>query len=74
MDRDTFCVMVTLFNHLKNHMSRSKKNIHNMYNMYNLLYNLLYTILLNIMFHVPMGRLQLDLIYCFTFIFHRQPI
>ena len=30
--------------------------------------------ILNIMFHAPMGRLQLELIYCFTFIFHRRPI
>ena len=26
------------------------------------------------MFHAPMGRFQLELIYCFTFIFHRRPI
>ena len=31
-------------------------------------------ILLNIMFHAPMGRFPLELIYCFTFIFHRRPI
>ena len=33
-----------------------------------------YYILLNIMFHAPMGRFQLELVYCFTFIFHRRPI
>jgi len=26
------------------------------------------------MFLAPMGRFQLELIYCFTFIFHRHPI
>jgi hypothetical protein len=26
------------------------------------------------MFHAPMGRFRLELIYCFTFIFHRRPI
>ena len=26
------------------------------------------------MFHAPMGRFQLELIYCFTFIFHCSPI
>ena len=31
-------------------------------------------IFLYIMFHAPMGRFQLELIYCFTFIFHRRPI
>ena len=29
------------------------------------------SILLNIMFHAPMGRFQLELIYCLTSIFHR---
>ena len=32
------------------------------------------SILLNIMFHAPMGRFQLELIYCFTFIFHSRPM
>ena len=31
------------------------------------------SILLNIIFHAPMGIFQLELIYCFTFIFHRRP-
>ena len=31
-------------------------------------------LLLNTMLHAPMGRFQLELIYCFTFIFHRRPI
>ena len=32
-----------------------------------------YNILLNIMFHAPIGRFQLELIYCFTFVFTRRP-
>jgi hypothetical protein len=31
-------------------------------------------IFLNIMFHALMERFQLELIYCFTFIFHRRPM
>ena len=31
-------------------------------------------VLFNIMFHAPMGRFQLELIYCFTFMFHRRSI
>ena len=37
-------------------------------------FNVLEETLLNIMFHAPMGKFQLELIYCFTFIFHRRPI
>ena len=36
--------------------------------------NLLESILLNIMFCAPMGRFQLEIIYCFTFICHRPSI
>ena len=31
-------------------------------------------ILLKIIFHALMERFQLELIYCFTFIFHRRPL
>ena len=31
-------------------------------------------VILIIMFHVPMERFQLELIYCFTFTFHHRPI
>ena len=31
-------------------------------------------VLLNIMFYAPMGRFQLELIYWFSFIFHRRSI
>jgi hypothetical protein len=37
-------------------------------------YTKLILILLNIMFHAPMGRFQLELIYCISFIFHCHPI
>ena len=30
--------------------------------------------LLNIMFHAPMGRFQLELIYFYYLFFHRRPI